>query len=906
MQIIGKAVKKPTTNRSSREHAGQAGYTVHSTSTQYGSSTLPALLWALVLLFGQLNANAVNWNLDNISYEIKGSDPDHETGPTVFGMNPESPDGKYLAFPQYYDGYSPGDGNAASEAKPAWLKIRNRETGETWTADTVELNNHNGANHMWLGNSMIAYHKRRMWTFSIYDLNTRQVIVDNIYGQLAHKASSDDVIYYTISNGYEPPSGLSDRPYGDEGLWKYDVNAGTETQLVTVRDVEDYLDKSGLGGRSLNHADPSPSGKTVSFGIASDYKVLVDVDGGRATNLRVMEQKPFHALWFDEHSMMTASRRSQNIKVIKRINLRGWGFEVLGGDGAHEGGSPDLEWFAGESGPAGKYEEEDDGNTRVYLYARGTRKPIATLGRWGNGFLTWDRNAHANPAFSGDGNRLYYLRSYSDGYFLLNYVNLESYKKTIRRYCGAGEPPYRHEASGDDRYIKSISITKTDTNGDNEKVLVPELTYDKFPDHGYQYLYHTPYHGAGVSGGDRVTVRIRASGDSKWSRIWAYVDWNQSFHHAGSELVFSQGRADQENPDNLSFTKTFTVPNNALAGDTLMRIRFYNASWSWPGLCGSDYKTTTYDIPIKVAYSGDNACVEADQIEASGDSSNADNAFDGDSSTYWSVDRTGHWLKKCFTTPTKLRGIEFGSESLYKRYLFDIELLDSDNHFWFKAFEYQRSMGDNDDSEKYYFPKEASEVNAAAVRLVGYGSDHKYDFQWTNVSKFGMSRGSSKSAVLTGDAYVTRGYCDNHGADKDNRLVVQNGKVRNDSFLKFRLDELPDSVDEATFWLKVRNVPGGASYNSLHVVGNGWTQSTITGVDLPSVGDFINTVPTPGKDQWLKVDITSQVNAARADDTDLSLRLSSPHKREGGIWYYSREASDPRNRPRLTYIVGVN
>ena len=619
-----------------------------------------------------------------------------------------------------------------------------------------------------------------------------------------------------------------------------------------------------------------------------------------------MEQKPFHMLWFDELSMLGASRQSQDIKVIKRIDRRGWGFEILGGDGAHAGRSPDLEWFAGERAPGGAYEEEDDGYTRLYLYERGVRQPVAILGKWSNGFLTWERNAHANPAFSGDGNRLYYLRSNTNE-FHLNYVNLESYKKTIRRYCGAGEPPYYRE-SGDDRYIKSISITKTDTNGDNEKVLVPELTYDKFPDHGYQYVYHTPYHGAGVSGGDRVTVRIRASGDSKWSRIWAYVDWNQSFLHAGSEFVFSQGGADQENPDNLSFTKTFTVPNNALAGDTLMRIRFYNASWSWPGLCGSDRKTTTYDIPIKVAYSGDNACVEADQIEASRDGSDADNAFDGDSNTHWSADRSGAgvWIKKCFTTPTKLRGIEFGNDSLDRRYKFDIELLDSDNHFWFKALEYQRSMGDNDDSEKYYFPKEASEVNAAAVRFVGYGSDHKYYHRRTHVSKFGMSRGSSKSAVLTGDAYVTHGYCDNHGADKDNWLVVQNGEIRNDSFLKFQLDELPDSVDEATFWLKVRSVPGGASYNSLHVVGNGWTQSTITGVDLPSVGDFINTVPTPGKDQWLKVDITSQVNAARADDTDLSLRLSSPHKREGGIWYYSREASDPRNRPRLTYIVGVN
>ena len=898
MNTIRLVVKKLGTNRPSEEHGmARAHY---------------LLFLALVLLFGQRDANAETWQLYSISYPIVGEDIDKSTGPTVFGINPESPDGKYLAFPEYYEGHAQGDHGATPV--PVFIWILNRETGERWLADTATANNHNGANIIWLGNSMIAYHKKRNWSFSVYDLNTRQIIVDDEPGDLPHQAQPD-VIYYSVGNWKVP--GESDREPEDMGVWKYDIETLTATQMVSTQRIIRYLDNkpnyihnNTSGG--VNHVDPSPSGDTVTFLMAhdsDDHQMLVDSDG---TNLRKMAQRPFHALWFDEFSMLGASRSSQDIKVVKRVNMDGYGTEILGGDGAHAGVSPDLEWVTGELAPGGAYEEDSDGDTNVYLYGRGVRKPVARLAKWDNGYLTWDRVAHANPAFSGDGNRLYYLRSY-DHNFKLNYVNLESYKKTIKRYCATGVPFWSHVNIVDDRYIKSIEVTKTDENGANKKILVPKLTYDEYPEHGYQYLYHVPYSGVGVSSGDQVTVAITANDASIKSKIKGYVDWNQSFlFFADTELVFTKGSADQSNPSNLSFTKTFTVPVHALAGDTLMRIRFYHAWDDNPGACGSKLRTTTYDLPIKVAYSGSNACWEGDQIEANTDENDAGNAFDDDRNSYWSANRDGYgaWIKKCFTTPRKLTGIEFDGGDLDRRYKFDIELLDSAKHLWFKALENQRSLGNDDDSEKYYFSKEARNVDAAAVRFVGYGNNSKRQYSWSNIAELGMLRGPTKSAVLTGDAHVAHGYCGNHGSDKGNRLVVQDGKVRHDSFLKFELDNLPNSVDEATLWLKVRNVPAGSFYNSLHVVGNNWNENNITGVNLPSVGEFINAFPTPGKDQWLKVDITSQVNAAKTADAnhddDISLRLTSPNKREGVIWYYSSEAVDPRNRPQLTYVVAVN
>ena len=908
MNIFGKAAKKLTTNRSSEEHG--------AVRVRY------LLFWALVLLFGQLNANAQGWNLDDISIPIHGADSAISTGSTVFGISHESPDGKYLVYPYYIDGIATS--NHSATPVPADLIIVNRETKESWIADRVTLNNHNGANHIWLGNSMFAYHKQHLWTFSVYDLSTRTVIIDDIYGQLPH-SSDGSFIYYTIQNNQIRIPGMAARPAEDQGLWKYDINARTETQLVPLQDVVrslasnpsyNIMTASDNTSRNVNHADPSPTGDTVTFLVkhsGTNYQMLVDSDG---SNFRAMDVRPFHALWFDEESILAASRKSSTvIKHIKRTNLNGIGIELLGGHGAHEGGSPDREWYGGEGAPEGAYSAESDGNTRVYLYKRGQRATVATLGKWDSN-VTWSKVAHANPAFSGDSNRYFYLRgplsSSDETNFNLHYVNLESYKKTITRYCAAGEPYYTHRETEDDRYIKSVSVTQTD--GTNQKVLIPNLTLNKFPEHGYQYLYYVSDSGNVVTPGDEVTISISASEKSRNTVIRGYVDWNQDFDFDETgETPFTQGSANMDNPDNRSFSKTFTVPMNALTGDTLMRVRFSDATFTDPGSCGSDNRTTTYDLPIKVG--GTNACVDADMIEANGDIGDSDHAFDDDSGTVWSAHRRGAgvWVKKCFATSQNLGGVELDYESSVRRFKFDIEILDAVNGLWIKALENRRSLGDTDlNTEKHYFPEELTKVSAAAIRYVGYGSDTNY---WSNTAEVTPISSSSLSATLMEDAFVSVGDCGNHGSD--NRLVAQRYdkpgsggetvEFRNDIYLKFGIDNLPASVNRATLRLKVRKVPGGQSYNSLHLVtDNDWTQESITGRDLPSIGSLINAFSIPGRDHWLEVDVTSQVNDAKAADSNsISLRLSLSHERRQGVWYHSSEASDPENRPQLTYVKGT-
>ena len=309
--------------------------------------------------------------------------------------------------------------------------------------------------------------------------------------------------------------------------------------------------------------------------------------------------------------------------TITRTDLNGIDFENLAGTAAHEGVSPDAEWFGGESAPGGSYRPEADGKTRVYLYRRAQREPVATLGSWSSQ-VTWNKVAHVNAAFSGDGNRFYLLRgpqdqdSEDESSFTLHYVNLESYKKTISRYCAAGVPYFTHDPLTDDRYITFISVTHSD--GVTPEGLITKIIQDEFPEHGYQYLDYPLDGRNAVTPGDTVTISISANENSTSSVIKGYVDWNQSFTFDDSgENVFTQGTADQVNPGNSSFTQSFTVPQNALAGDTLMRIRFNEISWEDPGPCGSRRKTTTYDLPIKVAFTGSNACVDADQIEANGD-----------------------------------------------------------------------------------------------------------------------------------------------------------------------------------------------------------------------------------------------------------------------------------------------
>ena len=903
MNIIGKAMKKPKANRSSENHGMVRAHYL--------------LFWALVLLFGQLDANAQKWDLDDISIPIHGPNPAIPTGSTVYGISHESPDRKYLVYPYYIDGAAAGKHDAIPVR--AQLIIVNRETGERWVADTVTVNNHNGANHIWLDNSRIAYHKSHLWTFSIYDLNTRLIVVDNIYGQLPH-FSDGKVIYYTIQNHEIRTPGTPARPAQDQGLWKYDIAAGTETQLVSLQDVIRHITSNpnfNLGNdvRNVNHAEPSPTGDKVTFVVNQDgpKQLLVDPDG---SILSVMSQKPFHALWMDEKSMLSGGAK------IRRRDLDGSEVEVLGGIGPHAGFSTDHQWVGGERSRGG-YEEDSDGKTRAALYKKGQVIPVAILGAWGSE-VTWDGAAHVNPAFTNDGNRFYYLKGHQDdgdlSYFALNYVNLESYKKTITRYCAAGEPYATHRDVQDDRYIKSVSITKAD--GGNQKVLIPKLSrgLNEFPEHGYQYLYYLPHSENAVSPGNTVTVDISANDESTSSVIKGYVDWNQDFDFGDTgETVFTQGTEDQENPGNTSFTKTFTVPSDALAGDTLMRIRFHDATLNDPGSCGSNQRTTTYDVPIKVAHTGSNACVAAGLIEASDvrGTSAAVYAFDDDDTTPWTGNRNGAgvWVKKCFSTPENLGGLELDLWGNGRAYRFDVELLDADNHLWVKALENQSSTGDTGfNTEKYYFPEEATMVSAAALRYIGYGSDES---AWSSVAEITLlssTSGSPTSATLEEDAFVAIGNCGNYGSD--NRLVVQryeelggNGETvefRNDSYLKFGLGNLPASVARATLRLKVEKVPGGYSHNSLHLVtGNSWAEDSITGRNLPGIGSLINAFPTPGKDQWLEVDVTSEVNAAKtAGSSYLSLRLSSSREHKHGVWYYSSEASDPRNRPQLTYMKG--
>ena len=718
---------------------------------------------------------------------------------------------------------------------------------------------------------------------------------------------------------------LSELEHLTQGVWKYDIRSPHQqpSLVVSMSDIVTAMGDSVSGVDSnsveISHVEPSLDNNKISLlynhtGGGTNVQVVMNADG---TDISRMSYRPFHALWFDAKSMMGAR------PVVARYDLSGNWLENLGGTAAHEGASSDREWYAGEEAPDGAYEMMPDTGMRIRLYKRGQITPVATLSKWYSQ-ITWDAVAHANPAFSADGNRLYFVRGHTDPsepMFNLHYVDLKAYKGTLSRYCGAGEPYYEHRVPQDERYITKISVK----NVTQDKFVVPEhLLQNKYPSHGYDFL---SFGGAEntVALDDRVKVSIEASDKSRWSRIKAAVDWNQSgTFWSETEEVFTKGAADAENSGILSFNKNFTVPSNAMAGDTMMRIRFYEAEWSFPGYCGSKERTTTYDVPIRVAltFSNDNACRDADLIEANEDDEDADNVFDDYGSTSWSAKGSFSWVKKCFSEPRTVQGVRLDYDGTGRNYKFDIEILDSASHGWVKALENRRSLGVSGASaEKHFFPSQFGTINAAAIRYVGYGSITN---PWNNL--WGMEvisgTGTTKVANVVDDAYVGVGESSNRGSDvallvhqdiTDDGVVLTN----QNAFLKFRLPKLSGSVDRATFRIKVRYQ--GGSVNSLHLVpDNDWSEGSITGLNLPSETDlsFINSVPVPGQDQWLEVDVTSEFNSALNDASrgKLTLRLSAPHNSgsasSNGVtsaaMYHSSDASNVLDRPQLVYVRVVD
>lgn len=335
------------------------------------------------------------------------------TGLSVFDTNPESPDGKYLCFVSY-----PVVIRGGYEADPVKVDvmIRNRHTGTTKRLAGAKANNHNGVNALWVDSVTLAI-QIDLSAFEIYDVVTEKRLYGPVKGELGHKSFGKN-IYFSRCSGRSVKAGFSEY---EEGIFVLNSRSGAIRKIVSKAEIlTAFLHQNPSiysSGIKVLHIEPSPDETKVFFDFRhnwpNDAKQRAELHGcvnANGTNIRWIRERPMHVVWYDNQTMMGIYMHDAEKKICQ-FDLEGHVLDTLGGTATHMGASPDRQWYVGESG---FYQAEKDGFTRVYLYYKGDKKPVALLCEWKNSKVTWAWKAHVNPAFSADGKRIYFIRSYTD------------------------------------------------------------------------------------------------------------------------------------------------------------------------------------------------------------------------------------------------------------------------------------------------------------------------------------------------------------------------------------------------------------------------------------------------------------------------------------------------------------
>ena len=131
--------------------------------------------------------------------------------------------------------------------------------------------------------------------------------------------------------------------------------------------------------------------------------------------------KPLHWHWYDNEHLYGVDQESldgtPNNLHIKLWDLDGNYVRTLAGRGNHTAMSYDCKLFAGDS-----FYYDDP--SWLVVYRDGEVRPAAVAFEEPGVFPMSTLGAHANPAFSRDGRRLYYKRPVADSLFQAYYVDL--------------------------------------------------------------------------------------------------------------------------------------------------------------------------------------------------------------------------------------------------------------------------------------------------------------------------------------------------------------------------------------------------------------------------------------------------------------------------------------------------
>ncbi len=279
---------------------------------------------------------------------------------------------------------------------------------------------HNGAMASWIDNRRVVFRQLAPSGAKIYvlDVDSEEVLFPPILGNLGHYAAQGKVPFgiYPAEVGRNPAYPGID----GEGLYQLDTDAGTVERVIATEAMIAFAQAAGFTPTEKTHRlahemlNPGATKMMIRLNLEECLTLFaVDLESGEKT---LFPYKPLHQLWYDEETYLGVAGASSDPgdkREIARWQPDGTRLETLvssddgSGIGNHIDISLDRRWFVTDS----IYHSDP---VTIELYRQNRGDPVAILDRHNLTRPVWRLRAHANPVFSRDGQRVYFVQAFND------------------------------------------------------------------------------------------------------------------------------------------------------------------------------------------------------------------------------------------------------------------------------------------------------------------------------------------------------------------------------------------------------------------------------------------------------------------------------------------------------------